>query len=84
MARRLTEAFKRLRLNLERGEVLLDKFFDNPAGKQRKAGQPKSHEQELLRSVLVLTVGALENGESVWRRGSDLLLFSFTWDNPTI
>lgn len=60
MPRRLTEAYKRLRKNLGRGETLLDRFFDNPGGTPRHAGQPESHEQELLRSVLVLTVGAID------------------------
>jgi hypothetical protein len=57
---RETKAFKRLRKNLSRGQVLLGQFFDRPGGKPRQAGQPKSHEQELLRSVLVLSVGALD------------------------
>jgi hypothetical protein len=55
-----TKAYKRLLKNLTRGEVLLNQFFDRPGGKPRQPGQPKSHEQELLRSVLVLTVGALD------------------------
>lgn len=60
MPRQLTEAFKRLRRNLERADTLLDRFFDNPGGEPRGAGQPQSHEQELLRSVLVLSIGALD------------------------
>ena len=58
--RRLTTAFQRLRKNLGRAETLLDKFFDNPAGAPRHAGQPEAHEQEMLRSVLVLAIGALD------------------------
>jgi hypothetical protein len=57
---RQTRSFKRLRKNLNRGDTLLEKFFDRPGGKARSVGQPKSHEQELLRAVLVLTVGALD------------------------
>jgi hypothetical protein len=55
-----TKSFKRLRRNLNRGRTLLDKFFDNPGGSRRGSGQPAAHEQELLRSVLVLGVGALD------------------------
>jgi hypothetical protein len=54
------QSFKRLRKNLNRGDTLLEKFFDRPGGKARSVGQPKSHEQELLRAVLVLSVGALD------------------------
>lgn len=57
---RYTNSFKRLRKNLERGRTLLDKFFDNPGGQPRGVGQPGAHEQELLRSVLVLAIGALD------------------------
>jgi hypothetical protein len=60
MTRRLTDAFKRLNTNLKRAETVLDRFFDNPGGKPRKSGQPAAHEQELLRSVLVLAIGALD------------------------
>jgi len=59
-SKKLTESYKRLRTNLNRGETLLVEFFDKPGGKVRRVGQPKSHEQELLRAVLVLTVGALD------------------------
>lgn len=59
-AKKLTESFKRLQKNLSRGETLLAEFFDKPGGKARGVGQPKAHEQELLRAVLVLTVGALD------------------------
>ncbi len=59
-SRRQTESFKRLRKNLGRGATLLNKFFDMPGGKPRAAGQPKSHEQELLRAVLVLGIGSLD------------------------
>ena len=55
-----TKAFQRLRKNLKRGHTLLDKFFDNPGGRRRGSGQPAAHEQELLRSVLVLGIGALD------------------------
>jgi len=55
-----TKSFKRLRTNLKRGHTLLDRFFDNPGGNPRRAGQPAAHEQELLRSVLVLAIGALD------------------------
>jgi hypothetical protein len=55
-----TKAYKRLRKNLERGKTLLHEFFDLPGGSPRTAGQPRSHEQELLRSVLVLGIGALD------------------------
>ena len=58
--RRYTQSFHRLRTNLGRGETLLSEFFDRPGGRPRRAGQPRAHEQELLRSVLVLTVGALD------------------------
>jgi hypothetical protein len=57
---KLTTSYKPLRLNQQRGQILLDQFFDNPGGKPRKVGQPKAHEQELLRAVLVLTVGSLD------------------------
>lgn len=60
VARKLTNSYKRLRSNLDRADTLVDKFFDNPGGKPRTVGQPKAHEQELLRSVLVLSVGALD------------------------
>ena len=59
-SRSLTESYKRLKTNLKRGETLLTEFFDRPGGSLRRAGQPKAHEQELLRAVLVLTVGALD------------------------
>ena len=49
-----------LRKNLARGEVLLGVFFDQPGGKPRRQGQPSSHEAELLRSVLVTSIGALD------------------------
>jgi hypothetical protein len=58
---RQTKAYRRLVKNLSRGEVLLGQFFDRPGGKARPPGQPKAHEQELLRSVLVLAVGALDS-----------------------
>jgi hypothetical protein len=58
--RKHTASFRRLRRNLKRGRTLLDRFFDNPGGKPRGVGQPAAHEQELLRSVLVLAVGALD------------------------
>ncbi len=57
---KLTRSFKRLRKNLNRADTLLKHFFDRPGGKPRSVGQPKAHEQELLRAVLVLTVGALD------------------------
>lgn len=38
----------------------MEHFFDNPGGSPRRRGQPRSHEQELLRSVLVLCIGALD------------------------
>lgn len=60
MPRRLTRSFRRLRRNLDRGTVLLDRFFDRPGGRRRASGQPRAHEQELLRSVLVLAIGALD------------------------
>jgi hypothetical protein len=47
-------------MNLSRGETVLDEFFDRPRGRPRGSGQPRAHEQELLRSVLVLTVGSLD------------------------
>jgi len=55
-----TLSFKRLRKSLNRGDTLLDKFFDRPGGKVRSVGKPKAHEQELLRAVLVLTIGSLD------------------------
>jgi len=58
--RRITNSFDRLRTNLGRGETLLSEFFDRPGGRARRPGQPSAHEQELLRSVLVLSVGALD------------------------
>jgi hypothetical protein len=58
---RQTKAYRRLVKNLSRGEVLLREFFDRPGGKARQQGQPKTHEQELLRSVLVLAGGALDS-----------------------
>lgn len=58
--RKLSDAFVRLRTNLGRGETLLAEFFDRPGGTPRGSGQPRAHEQELLRSVLVLSVGALD------------------------
>ena len=58
--KKLTESFKRLRKNLNRAETLLKKFFDQPGGMPRRRGQPQAHEQELLRSVLVLAIGALD------------------------
>jgi len=57
---RHTKSFQRLRKNLSRGRTLLDRFFDNPGGRRRGSGQPAAHEQELLRSVLVLGIGALD------------------------
>jgi len=57
---KLTLSFKRLRKSLNRGDTLLDKFFDRPGGKVRSVGKPKAHEQELLRAVLVLTIGSLD------------------------
>jgi hypothetical protein len=57
---RYTKSFQRLRRNLSRGRTLLDKFFDHPGGRRRGSGQPAAHEQELLRSVLVLGIGALD------------------------
>ena len=59
-SKKLTESYKRLKRNLTRGDTLLEEFFDKPGGKVRGAGQPKGHEQELLRAVLVLTVGAID------------------------
>lgn len=58
--RHLTQAYKQHRLNLNRGSTLLEQFFDSPGGHPRSQGQPRAHEQELLRSVLVLAVGALD------------------------
>lgn len=58
--RKQTQSFKRLRKNLSRGDTLLEKFFDKPGGRWRSSGQPKAHEQELLRAVLVLTIGGLD------------------------
>lgn len=58
--RRLCRSYVRLRKNLGLGSTLLDQFFDNPGGKPRKPGQPRAHEQELLRSVLVLCIGGLD------------------------
>ena len=60
MARRLTESYKRLRANVARGQTLLHQFFDQPGGVPRARGRPRTHELELLRSVLVLAVGALD------------------------
>jgi len=60
MPRTFTDSFKGLRKNLARGEVLLGVFFDQPGGRPRRQGQPSTHEAELLRSVLVTSVGALD------------------------
>ena len=54
-----TDSHKRLAKNLRRCDGLLS-IFDSPGGTRRKKGQPRTEERDLLRAVIVLSVGALD------------------------